>query len=74
MYHPGVNIAMELAAIGMAIGTVWLLIYWTDHVGVYEACQKYNGPGLEHHQCSLFRAEVIKASEVIVATMIIILM
>jgi len=69
--HPGVDIAMEFLGLGMGVGTNWLLIWWTDEIGSYNAadCSYYSN--VEQYRCSSTRANVLKACEIIGATMIL---
>lgn len=71
-YHPGVDIAMEFIGLGLAVGTNWLLIWWTNE-GDYNSadCSYYSD--LAGYDCTATHARALKACEIIGAITIMIL-
>lgn len=55
-YHPGVDVGMDLLAVLLAGGMVWLLAWWTIEIG------SYNGNCYDD-DCTITKATVLKASE-----------
>lgn len=51
---------------------VWILIDWLSTIGSYNTCSEYYRG--DRDMCSATRARVLRASEVIAATMILISM